>query len=392
MLPGGGWAPAASGTDELTPYQTVCAEALKDAGYPWVEDFNDLDEFLGTGAFPISVAPDGTRMNCPFAYVDPVRGCANFSVHGETMVERVLLDGTRVRGLVVRDGDHEIEVDAKQVVLSGGAYGTPAILLRSGIGPADHLRAVGVEVHHHLPGVGENLHDQPALELQYAGSEQLESTMTDFAAHRWCPEEQVIAKFPSRLCAQGFDCHIYPIGGYDVQGSGDWHWTIGAAVLTPESRGWVRLTGPSSDDPLDIDHRYLSDPEGRDLARLVEAVGRVRHVAAQPSLAPLLGAEMRPGIDVQGVEALTAFITETAVHYYHPVGSCKMGPAADPLAVTGSDGAVHGIEGLFVADASLMPRTMSGNTHMPTVVIGEKLGRARAEAIGESTEPFSHSD
>jgi choline dehydrogenase len=354
-------------------------EGLVANGIPAVDDFNNLDETIGVAPFPISIARDGTRISSPFAYVDPVRDQPNMAVAGDAPVERVLLDGSRVTGVVVRDADGtEFEVEAARVVLSGGAYGTPAILLRSGIGPADHLREVGIEVRHELPGVGENLHDQPSLELDYAGTDEVRSLMTAHAADRWRPDEQVIGKYASSECERGFDSHIYPVGGRNALRPDEWRWTVAAAVLTPHSRGFVRLTGPSSDDPLLIDHRYLSDPDGSDLRRLVEIVERIRELVQYPPLARLLGEETYPGAAVSGHEALTEFVRESAVHYFHPAGSSKMGPASDPLAVVGADGAVHGLEGLYVADASIMPAVISGNTNIPTVVIGEKIGRELA--------------
>ena len=125
-----------------------------------------------------------------------------------------------------------------------------------------------------------------------------------------------------------------------------------------------------------IDHRYLSDPGGYDRARLVEGVERVREVAEVPELRRLLGRETRPGPDVSGRQAIERFLDRAAVHYYHPAGSCKMGPASDPAAVVDADGRVHGIDGLYVADASLMPAVTSGNTNMPTAVIGERIARS----------------
>lgn len=367
---------------DLTPFQEACMEAMVANGIPAVDDFNNLDETIGVAPFPISIAPDGTRISSPFAYVDPVRDQLNMAVAGDAPVERLLLDGSRVAGLVVRDEDGgELEIEAARVVLSGGAYGTPAILLRSGIGPAKHLREVGIEVRHELPGVGENLHDQPSLEIDYAGSEELRSIMTDYASERWRPDEQVIGKYPSDECGPGeFDMHIYPIGGRNALRPDEWRWTVAAAVLTPHSRGFVRLTGPTSDSPLLIDHRYLSDPDGSDLRRLVAIAERIREVVKHPRLARLLGEEVFPGASVQGHEELTKFVRESTVHYYHPAGSCKMGPASDPMAVVGADGGVHGIEGLYVADASIMPAVISGNTNIPTVVIGEKIGRELAAA------------
>jgi choline dehydrogenase len=154
---------------------------------------------------------------------------------------------------------------------------------------------------------------------------------------------------------------------------------MGGALLNPLSRGSVRITGPGLDDPPLIDHRYLSDPDGSDLRLLVEVVERIRSVAAQPPLRSLLGAEVYPGPENTG-RALPDVLASTVVHYYHPAGSCKMGPETDPLAVVDQDGAVHGVRGLFVSDASVMPTVVSGNTNMPTIVIGEKLGRFIADA------------
>ena len=125
-----------------------------------------------------------------------------------------------------------------------------------------------------------------------------------------------------------------------------------------------------------IDHRYLSDSGGYDRARLAEGVERVREVAEAPELRRLLGRETRPGPEVSGRQAIERFLDHAAVHYYHPVGSCKMGPASDPDSVVDSEGRVHGIEGLYVADASLMPAVISGNTNMPTAVIGERIARS----------------
>jgi choline dehydrogenase len=366
------------GLDELTPFQAACTEGLEANGIPIVEDFNDLDENLGVAPFPINIEPDGRRINSAFAYIDPVRDRANLTVVGAAPVERLLLRGSKVEGVLARSAGAEVPVRAGRVVVSAGAYGAPALLLRSGIGPARHLAEAGVRIAHELPGVGEGLHDQPSLEVDYTGSDELRDEMRAFARERWRPDEQVIAKYPSAQCESGFDLHIYPMGGRDPIETGAWRWTLGAACLSPVSRGHVRLTGPSSDDPLAIDHRFLTDPEGSDLNRLVEAVARIREVAAHPRLASLLGEEVFPGPQVRDLGTLTSCVAASPVHYWHPVGSCKMGPADDPAAVVGADGAVHGLENLLIADASIMPSVISGNTNMPTVVIGEKIGRALA--------------
>lgn len=361
------------GLDELTPFQRACRDAIMATGIPAVEDFNDLDENAGVAPFPVNI--DGTtRFNSAFAYIDPVRD--RLTVAGGAPVERVLVRGGRAVGVVVRDGRRTVEIGAARVVLSAGAYGSPAILLRSGIGPAAELAAIGVRSALDLPGVGRNLHDQPCAEVRFEGSGELREMMERHAARTgWLPAEQVIAKFPSAGCRQGFDLHIYPVGGYS-RDARTWYWFLGAACLTPLSRGSVRLTGPGLGDRLVIDHRYLSDPGGYDRARLAEGVERVREVAEAPELRRLLGRETRPGPGVSGKQAIERFIDQSAVHYYHPAGSCKMGPAADPESVVGADGRVHGIEGLYVADASIMPAVTSGNTNLPTTVIGERIAKS----------------
>jgi len=357
------------GLDELTPFQRACTGAMVADGIPVVQDLNDLDEDVGVAPFPVNI--DGTiRVNSAFGYLDPVRD--RLTVAGDALVERVLIRAGRAAGVAVRDGRRLAEIGASRVVLSAGAYGSPAILLRSGIGPAGELAAIGVEPVLDLPGVGRNLHDQPCVEVRYQGSGELAAMMERHRAGTgWRPDEQVIAKLPSAGCRQGFD------GGYSEDTS-TWFWFLGAACLAPLSRGSVRLSGPGPGDALLIDHRYLSDPGGYDRARLAEGVERVREIAAAPDLRRLLGREVRPGPEISGRQAIGDFIDHAAVHYYHPAGSCKMGPASDPDSVADSEGRVHGIDGLYVADASLMPAVTSGNTNMPTAVIGEKIALSLA--------------
>ena len=368
------------GLDDLTPFQRACADGCAFAGIPIVDDFDDIDEPLGTAPFAINIEPDGRRINSAFAYLDPVREQGNLTVIGDAEVERVLLDGSRAVGVVFRSGGEEVTVRGERVIVSGGAYGSPVVLQRSGIGDPNRLRGAGIEVAHELAGVGANLHDQPTFEVDYAGSDELYALMREYADDRWRPDEQVIAKFPSSECRKGWDLHIYPLGGRDPLDPDGWRWTIAAAVLNPWSRGTIDVDGPLAADGATIDHRFLSDSGGSDLRRLTEAVVRIREAATEPRLAELLGDEVRPGPQVEGAEGLTEAVRDAVVHYWHPAGSCKMGPASDDAAVVDAELRVHGIDNLFVADASIMPMMMSGNPNMACAVIGEKLGRALAAA------------
>jgi choline dehydrogenase len=175
------------------------------AGFPIVDDFNDLDEKVGVAPFPTN-HDDGVRRNSAFAYVDPVRDKGNLTVVGDAQVERVLLEGSRAVGVVARVDGELRELRAPRVIISGGAYGSPAILLRSGIGASAQLESVGVEPLHELPGVGENLHDQPTVEMDYAGTPELVEAMIEFAERRWRPDEQVIGKYASPVTARASTC------------------------------------------------------------------------------------------------------------------------------------------------------------------------------------------
>ena len=200
--------------------------------------------------------------------------------------------------------------------------------------------------------------------------------MTAFAEERWMPEEQTIAKFRSGLypqSARGFDLHLYPVGGPDSESETGWHWSFPVACMTPRSRGAVTLRSPDPEKEPKIQHRYISDADGHDLAVLREGLRMARALAAQPGLRDLLGDELNPGPLVQDDAALEEWIDGAIEHYYHPVGTCAMGPDGDLLAVTDARGRVHGLDNVFVADCSIMPVIPRANTNLPAIVVGERI-------------------
>jgi len=284
--------------------------------------------------------------------------------------------GDRVVGVRYIGPDGPAEVAAERVVVAGGTYGSPAVLLRSGIGEPDELRALGIESTVPLPGVGRNLHDHPAAHVVYRGTAALEAAMRKFAAMRWMPEEQTIAKLRSSLYPlnePGFDLHLYPVGGPDATSGTGWGWRFPVACMTPRSRGAVTLR---SADPLKeprIEHDYASDAEGHDRAVLREGVKLARHLVAQPQLCYLLGEEITPGAAIQGDRSIETWIDGAVEHYYHPVGTCAMGREDEPEAVTDSRGRIHGLRNAFVADCSIMPVIPRANTNVPAVVVGERI-------------------
>ena len=190
------------------------------------------------------------------------------------------------------------------------------------------------------------------------------------------PEEQTIAKFRSRHYPQaepGFDLHLYPVGGPDSETASGWHWYFPVACMTPESRGAVTLRFADPSQEPRIDHGYITDPEGHDRAILMEGVRIGRELAAQPALRDLLGEEIEPGLPQKSDADLERWIDGTIAHYYHPVGTCAMGPESDRQAVTDARGRIHGLDNVFVADCSIMPVIPRANTNVPAVVVGERI-------------------
>jgi choline dehydrogenase len=363
------------GDEEVTPFQRAALEAAAASGIPLTDDLNDVDDDEGMAPSPVNIV-DGTRWNTAFAYLDPVRDRPNLTVVGNCVVDRLTIADARVTGVRYIGPDGPETVSAARVVVAGGTYGSPAVLLRSGIGDPDELRLLGVEPTVPLPGVGRNLHDHPAVMVTFRGTSELERMMTEFAANQWMPEEQIIAKIRSRhypAAERGFDLHLYPVGGPDTTTETGWHWFFPIACMTPRSRGSVTLRSADPRQEPRIEHCYISDPEGHDCTVLSDGVRIAREVTNQPELRRLLGQELTPGPDVDDEAVIERWIEESVTHYYHPVGTCAMGVAGDPGAVTDAKGRIHGLENAFVADCSIMPVIPRANTNVPAVVIGERI-------------------
>ena len=360
---------------EVTPFHRSCLDAATALGLPLVDDLNDVDQDVGMAASPVNIS-EGIRWNTAFAYLDPVRDRPNLTVVGDAPVDRLTIDGGQVTGVIALIDGEWRRIEAGRVVVCAGTYGSPAILLRSGIGDPAALRDIGIAPVHDLPGVGCNLHDHSSAALQFAGTPALEAEMRAFAAASWMPEEQTIAKIrsPRYPAGQpGFDLHLYPVGGPDPERDGGWRWTFPVACMTPWSRGAVSLT---SADPLAapaIDHRYLSDTDGHDRGVLLEGIKIARELTSQPALRDALGVETEPGPGVRTDDDLLRWIDATCEHYYHPVGTCAMGLANDPNAVVDARGKLHGLDGGYVADCSIMPVVPRANTNIPGLVVGERI-------------------
>jgi choline dehydrogenase len=361
---------------ELTPWQHAWYDAAPAVGMPRVLDLNDLDERAGFAPEAVNIQ-DGVRVNSSFAYLDPVRALPNLTIVGDALVDRVLVENGRATGVVVQHRGRTATVRGGTIVLAGGSYNSPTVLLRSGIGSFAQLAPLGIPLVQHLPGVGENLHDQPFLLTSWEGSERMSREMDAARAAGWAPDEQAMGKAASSFETEAFDLHFLP---YSPTHRGEVkRWSIGTSALLPRSRGFVRLRSADPEAKPIIDHRFLTDPEGVDVAMLIDGVGILRELAASPALAPLVGSEIHPGPDTFTRDALAAHLYANPDNYWHPVGTCKMGTPDDPLAVVDERARVYGIEGLRIADASIMPRIPRATTAMPAVVMGEKVAQMLRE-------------
>lgn len=355
-------------TSEITPWQQACLETAPKIGIPQVVDLNDLDEDIGMSTSPVNIV-DGVRWNTAFAYLDPLRGNDRLTIGGQMQVDRLRLEGNRVIALEVIGPDGPVTIEAGRVMVCAGTYGSPAILLRSGIGPDSELRAFGIETKFDL-AVGKNLHDHPAVYLKYSGTPGLVTAMKDFAAQGGVLfSEQTIAKFRSKYCTSAYDLHLFPVGGQFMDTADDWEFLLPVANMIPLSRGSVQLTSTDPFTTLKIDTAYLNDPEGRDLAILWNGIEMVRDYARQAPLADWIGKEILPTVNY----GIPEDVRRDNLHYYHAVGTCKMGPASDPTAVVDAHGKVYGVDNLYVADASIMPVVPRANTNIPALVVGERI-------------------
>ena len=370
---------AIPGPSHVTPFHQLMLESAAAAGIPLVADLNDLDEPIGMAPSPANIW-NGIRWNAAFAFLDPIRDLPTVTIADNVLVDTVRIENSRATGVhVIHDGASHI-IEAGTVVLSGGTYNSPTILMRSGVGREDNLSALEIPVKVDLPGVGRNLHDHPAVYVTHTGSEALKEQMSDWAESNFLPEEQTIAKLRSRYCTEGFDLHIYPESGPYAEGRTTWDFTIPVACMTPEARGSLRLRSTDPTAAPVIDHNYLGDSDGHDRAVLVDGIGIAREIARHANQYGLLGEELEPGPTIAGDDALSEWVTDNVHHYFHAAGTCAMGPAQSPLAVTDARGAVHGVGGLYVADCSVMPTVPRANTNIPAVVVGMRIGRWLAGA------------
>ena len=365
-----------SRVEDLEPFMRVGLDAAVEIGLPLLDDFDDPR--FPEGAAPIKVNAAGdVRWNAAFAYLDPARDRSNLTIVSEALVDRVRFDGDRAARVVVRAGGDELEISSDVVVLTAGSYGTPAILLRSGIGPADDLAAVSIGVRADLPGVGRNLADHPRVDVMYRPTEGLLAETAEHVARRPARAQTLIKARSETGSSSSWDLHIMmrvrrPLVNGPGRTTGEPLAHLYVHAMKPASRGRVRI-GSSDPEVLPIvDHGFLTDEAGRDVATLLDGIGLARRIASAEAMDGLLDTELAPGRTADVAE-LERYVKATVGGYWHPIGTCRMGPASDADAVVDPTGRVRGAENLYVADASIMPTIPRANTHLLVLAIAEHI-------------------
>jgi choline dehydrogenase len=346
-------------TPEPAPLHVAFLEAAVRFGLPLLEDVDDPVRPTGVARLPVNVV-DGTRWNSAFAYLDPARSRPNLTVLADTIVDRVALDGTGAAGAVTASGER---IDADAVVLTAGAYFTPAILLRSGIGPESELGRHGIPVVAALP-VGEVLLDHHGTGVNFRSTGLLDRVTADHV-RRTGPlyEPHAIVKAASSACDRGsWDIHLVPWTNAADE-SDAYEASVGVFHMKPASAGCLRLRSREPHELPEVERGFLRDPS--DLATLVEGLELTRALAQQAPLPRLLGPELEPA-----EEPLESYARRNMRNYFHPAGTCGIGRVVD------ESGRVLGVERLFIADASIMPTIPRANTNLTTVAIAERLAEA----------------
>ena len=376
--------------DQVSPVSNAFVRAASEVcGVPIGDDFNAENQHCAS-IYHMS-ARKGVRSGTAEAYIQPSLERPNFRVDIRALVHRIVIENGRATGVEYEQPSGVALASARrEVIVSGGAIGSPQILMLSGIGPADQLREHGIKVHLDLPGVGKNLHDHLFIPLTYRSPTSLHrGTAAHFfsgmlreyiVGNGWFGrtpfEAGTFIKSHDGAPLPDIQVHTLPWGyptpnqdGPERPDIDTGHClTVMPTLIYPKSRGEVLLTSSKPDQVPHIDPHFLEDPE--DLQLLITAIRKCREICAHPEMAEHLREELSPGADRASDAELTEEIKLRATTVYHPVGTCKMG--IDDMAVVDARLKVRGIEGLRVADASIMPQVTGGNTNAPCMMIGER--------------------
>ncbi len=355
--------------DEYPPMQTAFYTAVRAAGYPDAPDQNHPD-VTGIGPIPFN-NPNGIRWSTNVGYLSMSRHRLNLTIRPNCTTHRIIFDGKRAAGVEVESGGEKFIVEGEEIVLSAGAIGSPHILMLSGVGPAAPLSDLGITVVHDAPGVGQNLRDHPALPLAWRTKPHIE---LDALAPR--------SEFMLRYTATGSDLRndmaiaVSNFGTERVERGGNWATTIGiqfwVVVMLAVGAGELTLTSRDVEVQPHLNYNYFAEEFDRRRAR--EGLRLAVSLAGHPDFDDILAERVGPPDEViESDDALDEWIMKEATTGQHISCTCKMGPASDPMAVVDQHGKVHGLQGLRVVDASIMPDCIRANTNVTTMMIGERI-------------------
>jgi choline dehydrogenase len=352
---------------ELLPDQKAFYNACRAAGFADCPDHN-YPGATGVGAMAFN-NPDGIRWSTALGYLNPARHRVNLTIRSRCTARRVIFDGKKAVGLEVESGAERFTVQGEEVILSAGAVFSPQLLMLSGVGPQEHLRAFGIPLVHHLPGVGQNLRDHPYsfVNLRTKKGYPLNSrgpwiqVALRYTASGSSFRNDIQMMMTSVTHQFSTDGHVVPIGV-----------SIGPALYMAMNRGELRLQSADPDVPPLIDFKYLTDEFDR--GRMREAVRLAVKLSEQEDFKRIVQERIAPtDADLSSDESLDQYILRSAGTCQHMSGTCKMGPQRDPMAVVDQSGRVHGLENLRVVDASIMPHCIRANTNLTSMMIGERV-------------------
>ena len=351
------------------PSQVAFYNASRDAGFPDSPDHNHPDA-TGVGPLPFN-NPDGIRLSTALGYLNPSRHRLNLTIKPDCTVNRVLFEGKRAVGVEVKSGGEMFTVEAEEVILSAGAIASPQLLMLSGVGPADHLRTFDIPVVRDAPGVGQNLRDHPVLFVTWR-------TKAGFPLEALEPRSQVALRYtaPGSDLRNDMMIIMNSFATERVNRGGNRMVPLGIRMTCvldlAVGAGELRLTSTDPDVQPFLDYRYLDDPVDRQ--RLRDATHLCLKLAEHEDFKDIIEERIEPtDADLESEVALDDWLLRDATTGQHISCTCKMGPASDPMAVVDQYGRVHGLEGLRLVDASIMPDCIRANTNVTTMMIGERI-------------------
>jgi choline dehydrogenase len=339
------------------------AAAAQECGIPLNRDYNSGSQD-GVSLMQYSIE-GGVRHSTAAAYLRAVEAHANLDLRTHATARRLLFEGTRCVGVEWAEGSRVECAHAEQVFVCAGTIGSPQLLLLSGVGPADQLRSLGIDVVVDLPGVGENLHDHLLSPVIFSADREIGPPSPGLPA---C-QTHLFWRSRAGLPLPDIQPIHFMVPMYEPWMEGPENgFTLMGGMVRPVSRGSLKLTGPTPEDPIALDPNILACES--DLESLVVAVGLCRQIGAADALREWGAVEQYPGASVDRPDAVRAYVRQTAITYHHQVGTCKIGN--DAAAVVDPRLRVHGLERVRVADASVMPTVTTGNTNAPSIMIGER--------------------